>query len=496
MSWTDYGQMTRDPTTHVPKTAQAEDDDSPAASDGVESDVQPASDSPADVSSSADGSDGSDGSPRQPDSTSARVTTESSTATSPVRWDVGLTVGLLAGATGVLVGNPAVFLSAVVGLTYAGYRYATRPPTLDLTFERTLSDTSPSPGSTVEVTLTVTNEDENSVADLRVVDGVPEKVAVVDGSPRVCTSLRPGESDVVVYTVRAYRGSHVFDDTVVAARNVSGAAERRATVTVPTTLTCEAGLEHVSLTSQTIASSGRVSTNSGGHGLEFYATRKHQPSDPMSRVDWKRFARTGELTTVLFRQERAATVVVVVDTRPDAHVVREEGEPDAVWLSAYAGERLTEALLNASNRVGAALYGPEESYLTPGTGRDQALRVGQFFETIESPAEETDFFGSRTADWGFDALLKRLPSDAQVVFLSPFVDDDPTTAVRRLQAHGHAVTVVTPDLSGDTLGGTVSRMGRKRRLSELRRREIRVVEWSPDEPLYTAVDRAAVRWSP
>ena len=413
----------------------------------------------------------------------------------PGRWDVGLTVGLLAGVSGLVVGNPAMFLSAAVGLTYAGYRYATRPPELDLAVDRTLSETSPAPGSTVDVTLVVTNEGEGPVADLRVVDGVPEGVAVVDGSPRVCTSLRAGESETLTYTVRASRGTHGFDETVLVARNVSGGAEKRLAVDVPTTLTCEAGVERLSLAAQTVASSGRVSTDVGGQGLEFYATRKHHPSDPMSRIDWKRYARTGELTTVEFRQERAATVVLVVDTRPAAHVVRDEGEPDAVWLSAYAGERLTDALLDASNRVGAALYGPEEAYLAPATGRDQALRVGQLFETIEPPADEPDMFGADD-DWGFETLLKRLPSAAQVVFLSPLVDDEPTTALRRLQAHGHSVTVVTPDLSGETLGGTVARMERTRRLSALRRREIRVVEWSPDEPLYTAVDRATARWSP
>jgi uncharacterized repeat protein (TIGR01451 family) len=483
---TTHERATHEPVTHASNSGTSEPSEASADPDTSTSGGQPTSDeSPS--TTSTDSAAPTNG---------ATVTTAMATDATPTRWDIGLTVGLLAGATGVLVGNPAVFLSAAIGLTYAGYRYATRPPTLDLSLDRTLSDTSPSPGSIVEVTLTVTNEGDDPVADLRLVDGVPEKVAVVDGSPRVCTSLRPGESETLVYSVRAYRGSHAFDETTLVARNVSGAAERRAAVTVPTTLTCEAGVEHVSLTSQTVASSGRVSTNSGGQGLEFYATRKHQPSDPMSRIDWKRFARTGELTTVLFRQERAATVVLVVDTRPEAHVVREAGEPDAVWLATYAGERLTDALLSASNRVGAALYGPEESYLAPGTGRDQALRVGKLFETVEPPASERDFFADATRDWGFDTLLKRLPSDAQVVFLSPFVDDQPSTAVRRLQAHGHAVTVVTPDLSGETLGGTIARMDRRRRLSELRQREIRVVEWSPDEPLYTAVDRAAVRWSP
>jgi uncharacterized repeat protein (TIGR01451 family) len=411
---------------------------------------------------------------------------------------VGLVFALFAGAAGVAVSDPAVFLSSVVGLAYVGYRHANRAPDPDLSLDRTLDTDSPAPGDEVTVSLAVTNEGDESVADLRLVDGVPERLAVVEGSPRLGTSLAPGESETLTYAVRARRGTHAFGDCVVAVRNLSGGAETRESVGLPTELVCEGGVDEVPLTGQTTAASGRVPTDAGGEGVEFYATRAHHRSDPMRRVDWKRYAKTGELTTVEFRRERAATVVCLVDVRVEAHVARREGEPDAVWLSTYAAERAMEALLSTGNRAGAALYGafPGQRYLEPATGRDQVLRARSLFEGAETPdATREDRTRSRR-DVDLDALLDRLPTDAQVAFFSPFLDDDAVTDARRLAAHGHAVTAYVPDLTGETPGGAVSRFERDRRLRRLHGDGVRVVSWSPDEPLRAATARATARWSP
>ncbi|QIB76247.1 DUF58 domain-containing protein [Halogeometricum borinquense] len=415
----------------------------------------------------------------------------------PARTDIGLVFALFAGAAGIVVSEPAMFVSAIVGFVYVGYRNANREPDPTLTLDRALSTQSPAPGATVEVTLTVTNETDEPVADLRLVDGVPERLAVVDGSPRLGTSLGPGESESLTYAIRARRGSHSFDECVVAVRNLSGSAETRDAVEIDTKLDCEGSIDDVPLTGQTITASGRVPTDSGGEGVEFYATRQHHRTDPMRRVDWKRYAKTGELTTVEFRRERAATVICLVDIRVEAHVARREGEPDAVWLSKYAAERAMESLLSTGNRAGMALYGafPGQRYLEPKTGRDQVLRARSLFEKAEIPdASRTDRNQSRR-NVNLETLLKRIPDDAQIAFFSPFLDDDVVTDARRLAAHGHSVTAYVPDLAGKTPGGEISKFERDRRLRKLHGDDVRVVLWSPDEPLRAATDRAKARWS-
>ncbi len=432
-------------------------------------------------------------SPRTVGSARVNVTTSSRTLR---RWDVGLTVALIAGGIGLVLGRPAIFLSAAVGFAYASYRFLSRPPELDLDADRVVSDRAPRPGRDVDVTLTVTNAGAEPIADLRIVDGVPEQLGVVDGSPRQCTSLRPGESTTLSYAVRPRRGTHRFDDVVVVAQSVSGADETRATVAVETTLTCEEIVETMPIRGQTLPSSGRNPTAAAGEGIEFYSTRRYYPSDPMRRIDWKRYASTGELSTVEFRETRAATIVLLIDTRASAWVIRRAGEPDAVTLAAQAATHIAEALLDESNRVGAALYGPTAEYLQPGTGASQALRIRRLVDGVEPPAE-TDSFGSHDVGdrVNFERLCKRLPSDAQVVFLSPLLDDGPSIAVRRLEARGHAVTVLSPDVTSSTPGGIVAGVERRERARSLRQVGIRVAEWSPDDPLETALTAVARRWA-
>lgn len=416
------------------------------------------------------------------------------------RWDPGTTVALLAGAVGVLTGNTTTFLAGVVGFAYAAYRYASRVPDLEVTVERDIDERSPLPSREVGVTVTVRNDGEDTLPDLRIVDGVPDELAVISGSPRHATSLRPGEAASFSYALRARRGSHAFGPTALVARSIAGTSERRLESRVEGSITCETRAEDFPLPAETSSYPGHITTDSGGEGVEFYATREFQPSDPMSRIDWKRFARTRELTTIEFRETRAATVLLVVDSRTAAHVARREGEPDAVALSEYAAERLAAALLRRNDRVGLALYGPAERYLAPGGGDEQTARIRAELESTPTPEKRIGLFNERRRERAnesrFDTLRKRMPDSAQVVFLSPLADEQAADAAKRFQAYGHATTVVSPDVTEtDTPGGAVERIERNERIAAVRSGGVRVVSWSPDDPIRAAVSAATARWS-
>ncbi|WP_224448469.1 DUF58 domain-containing protein [Haloprofundus salilacus] len=410
------------------------------------------------------------------------------------RWNVGLAVALLCASAGIALGNTAVFLGAVVGFSFAVYGSVTRPPELVVGVERTLSDASPRPGSTVDVTVTVTNEGEEPLSDLRIVDGVPESLEVVAGTPRHATSLRPGESESFSYTVPATRGDHAFKVTHVAARNISASVERSETKPVESLVSCESGVEDLPLAEQTIPYAGRVETDSGGEGVEFHSIRQYTRNDPSKRIDWRRYARTGELSTVEFRETRAATVVLVVDGRQESHVADHDGALDAVSLSEYAAERVAGVLLGKSNRVGVARLGGTGGYVAPATGRTQTVRVGRFL--VDGPAALPDGTVVRgTGRHRLASIRERFPRDAQVIFFSPLADDEAVEFARRFEAYGHRTTVLAPDVTPETPGGTLARLDREERLRDLRSRGVRVAEWSPDEPLHVAVERGSKGWA-
>lgn len=414
------------------------------------------------------------------------------------RW-LGIgAVALVAAGVGVLAGRPALLVAGAVGAAFVAYAAAAAPPRGDLELERRLGRDEAAPGEVVRVTLTVTNVGDSTLPDVRVVDGVPDGLEVVDGSPRLGTALRPGRSGTLSYAVRTARGTHDFEPATVLLRGFSGGVERETTVdaTEPTTLACVPTLATgvpVPLRPQTTPYTGRVATDTGGPGTEFHSVREYRTGDPLSRIDWRRAARTGEFATVEYRQERAATVVLVVDTRADAYVGPPGGDTAVERSVAAAGEAFT-SLLATGDKVGLAAYGPLDTWLPPGSGDEHRARARRLLATdggfSPTPSDEPFFAGLR-----FDRLRRRLSPESQVVLFSPVTDDYVPSVARRLDAYGHPVTVVSPDPTSEgSAGRALAGVERGVRLSALRRAGVRVVDWG-DEPIAAALGRARKRWS-
>lgn len=414
------------------------------------------------------------------------------------RWRGVSAAALLSGGVGVVLGRPVVLLLAVVGVAFAAYVRAAVPPAPALEVERTASDPEPAPGDVVRLTVTVRNVGDGTLPDLRYVDAVPEALTVVSGSPRIGTSLRPGRAARFAYRVEARRGVHDFGASTVAVRDLSGAIERELSVDVGTRLVCIPQLEPLSgvpLRAQTTQYTGRVATDVGGEGVEFYATREYRPGDALNRIDWNQRARTGRLTTLEFREERAATVVVLVDARDVAYRRPAPEAESALDRSVDAAGRVVATLLDSGDRVGVTALGPGDCWLAPGASTDHRTRARRLLATHPSlaPVPDGDRFYPAIE---LARLRRRLPDDAQVVVLSGLGDDYVAEVARRLDAYGYPVTVVSPDATADgTVGHRLARVERRARLDDLRQAGLRVVDWGRDEPVEVAMARAGERWS-
>lgn len=414
----------------------------------------------------------------------------------------GVSAAALAGiGVGVLVERPAVILLGVVGIGYAAYARSTSAPEPTLSLERSVSPARPTLEETVEVTVTVTNDGDRALPDLRLVDGVPPDLSVVEGSPREGTTLRAGESVTVQYAVDARRGTHEFGPMHAVARNLSGTVERDCDVsaTETTAITCvprfrEVGTD-VPLRERPTRLTGTVETNVGGDGTEFFATRNYRPGDPMNRVDWNRRAKTGELATLQFREERAATVVVVVDASESAAVGPEPRGPDAVDRAVDAASQVFTTVSEAGNRVGVAALADEDCWLPPSAGEDHRARARELLATDPAFDGGERASLSRPGRWQ-SRLRSRLPGDAQVVLCSPLCSDAVARAARQIDAYGYPVTVVSPDpTTHGTPGDRLTAIARRFRISDLRKAGVPVVDWAWDDPLSIAVAGSTERWS-
>lgn len=434
------------------------------------------------------------------------------------RARIGLVAALVACCLAVAFGRPGFFALATVALGVVLLSSLGGEPAGDVEVERALSTDRPGPGEPVEVTLEIRNAGERTLSDVRIADEPPAGAAVVSGTPALATALRPGETARYGYEMVVARGSHAFGEATVRRRNAVASVRATDSVAVAGTesVVCETLLDSFPFRERTIRFVGRTPTEGGGSGVEFYTTREYRPGDPINRIDWHRLARTGELATVEYREERAVTTVFVVDDRPGAHRRGPDGGPDSFDLCLYAASRGIVASLDDGNRTGfAALAG--DLAVEPGIGEGVRTRAREALEGLDRPrtagavadgggADDTD-----SVDDGDDPtmatlvsdLAERLPADAQVVLCTPLSDGGSVEAVRRLRSRGRAVTVVSPDMTtavagtgvpdakrDGALGSRIAGIERGNRTAACRARGAAVVDWDLADPLAVDLTRA------
>ncbi|WP_299268176.1 DUF58 domain-containing protein [Halorientalis sp.] len=431
-----------------------------------------------------------------------------------VRWHGALVGALFSSALGLYVGDHVFFIVAIIPLAYVVYGHVTGLGPPSLAVERTTDDDHVDPGETVTIRLTVENTGDRPIPDLRLVDGVPEDVAVVDGSQAGAVALRPDESATVSYEIRPPRGAHEFGSVAVRGRSLAGTVTGTTTLAPDgdETLRCTTLLDEFPLQDLTTPFAGQAPTDTGGSGIEFHSIREYRRGDPLSHVDWRRLARTGELATVTHRQERAAAVVFVVDDRPAARCQPPRGGPSALDYVVYAASQGLVTLTDAGHRVGVTTLSPgnDRDWVSPGRDSTTESAASDLFDRVQgdganpAPTEPgrtpvaTDGAGGSATD-GPDGtalglrLAEWLPAHAQVVLCTPMVDDAPVGVVETLLSNRHAVTVLSPNVTASdgetppTPGQAVADVRRRIRLTDLERLGVSTADWRPETPLQVAL---------
>jgi len=410
-------------------------------------------------------------------------------------------IGLGLAAIGIATRTPVLVVGATIPLWYLAYAAVTGMGEVEVAVARECPRVVTEAGERVSVALTVENVGEDPISDLRVVDGVPEELAVVDGSPRACVALGPGERTTVEYELAAKRGTHRFEAPTLRARNLVGTVVETGDVEASGTeeIACELPVEDVPLDGRTSHRTGRVTADEGGTGVEFRAVREYQRGDPIRSIDWRRYARTGDLTTVEYQAERAATVGLVVDARPETHVAPDSDAPTAAATTAYAAERTLERLADAGSPICLLTATDEvESPIGPGTDTETVQRARGRLEKLRTagptdpirPSIYSDSWSVRPAEVG-EAAFDRLPAGTTVLVFSPALDDFSANLCRGLARRGCDVTLVSPDVTdGDEPMLGVRRVQRADRLRSLRSERIGVVDWDRDRPLGAALGAA------
>lgn len=400
-------------------------------------------------------------------------------------------------AVALLIQRPALLAVGTIGVALTAYGAFARARTIDddikLHVERSLETREPARGDDVRVHVTVRNEGERTYPDLRFIDGVPNNLIVTEGAARHATPLRPGQTVKFSYTIGSEYGVHRFEPMMVLSYDLTG--ETCSTYTVAgdaETLYCHPPPEiadEVELRDVTTNYAGRIQSPDGGSGIQFHDTRKYQPGDPISLIHWKSLARTGELTSITFQEERMAEVLVAVDARFEASLASRPEERSAIQRSVEAADILTTTFLEANNNVGITALSAKQCWLAPSRGNEHRLKARQLLAkhpAMDSPESTSSYVVTKEA-----FRIGRLTSpDTQVFLLSPLCDDMILEFLDRLGAMGIETTVLSPDPTTTTTPGeTLARIERYTRMSLLREKNVPVFDWKSDEPLTLSLRR-------
>ncbi|WP_408956876.1 DUF58 domain-containing protein [Natrinema sp. 74] len=425
-----------------------------------------------------------------------------------LRWRGAVAATVALALVGLLNRTPALLVGAVVPLAFIAYGSLSRVAVPDgLVATRTVSPTPAPPGQPVTVTLEVTNDSDRTLTDVRLADGVPAELAVLEGSPRAGTTLEPGESHSMTYLVVARRGEYDFDPPQCRLRGLGASAV--ATVSLPVagdrSLVCRLDADAPPIESDGNGHTGGLTTDDPGEGVSFHSTREYRPGDPADRIDWRHYAKRGTLATVNYERQVSATVVLVVDARAANRVVAGRGRPTGVDLEAYAATRALTDLLESGHDVGVAVIGLDGPgpagchWLEPASGREQRIRG---LEHLRHAADGDSSTGGdakriqtqatvRRTNAQVRKVLELAPPNAQLALFTAALDDLPVDAVETWRGAGLPVAVCSPDIVPEnTVSGQYEQTRRRTRLARCQAAGARTVDWRRGTPLALVIERA------
>lgn len=424
--------------------------------------------------------------------------------------------GLVAAALGVAgvgaaLGRAMVVVLAVVPLSVLAVESLRAPNEPTVAIERDLSTEAPALGDRVTVRVTVENEGA-TMADCLIADSLPDGIDAIE-TPQRSVRLPAGATTTLEYAVVARRGIHEFGPVSVTARGPVSEATTEAAI--DSSFDCQPSGRPLSVRASVTRRVGDRTADTGGSGVEFHSVREYRPSDSQRRVDWRRFARTGELTTVQFRQESATTVYLLVDVRESCAVRGRAADPTALSYAVDATERLAYALLSRGIDVGVGLYPTAVGSLPPGGGNAQRTRIERLLggheslpwgEGVDVPTGgvaavadggdgDTETDGDEGGGEAVDGVVPTpLRNDARVLFVSPCLDDRPVEFVRAIGEAGGDIGVLAVDVGGNSPGAVVERALREERLSRVDAAGVPLVDWQVTTPLSAAVEEVFTTW--
>ena len=403
---------------------------------------------------------------------------------------VWLLLVAMAALLGLVVGRAELFV-AIAPLALAllrGTRLAAEPRAA---LTQTVSSARLFEGERLTVSLELTAE--TPLAQVEVAQALPPSAVLASGSARTVLALPAGGTARWSYELELPVAARaVIEAPALRAWQPSGLGVRDLETGMASAVRVYPRAEPVRRPPRplrTQASVGNYVSPHFGDGIEPGEIRPFAPGDQIRHVNWRASTRLGSLFVTRYQQERNADVVLMLDTLSQAGA----GATSTLHASLRATASLAAAYLARKDRVGLIEYGGVLRWVRPGSGR---LAFERLLETLVRASVTFTFVAK-----SLDAVPPRiLPAQALCIAVSPLLDARFIAAARDLVGRGFDVVVLVVDpvaatraaLAPSAVVDTACRLWaveRRLHVAALRASGLRVVEWSPDEPLELALSR-------
>ena len=362
----------------------------------------------------------------------------------------------------------------------------------DLEINREVSAVNVYKGDDINVVLTIKNKSYRRTQQLEVFDNVPHEMKMRKGVNLMRLNLGPGQTTTIRYTVRCpLRGHYTLGPTSVRYRNAfnlfvseTSVADRSDITVFPQVRDVEEALIRSDVPKMY---TGATTLKTPGQGMEFYALREYFPGDSFRSINWKAFARTGELMVNEKTRDAVTDVFIILDTRDVARIGTVLKNP--LEMGTVAAASIANYFIKRRDSVSLVTYGERMDFLPPETGDKQHYKVLSQLASVESK-------GSMPLQAVTNALSPRISRGSPVFIISSLEGDGTTlSAIRNLSGKGHQVIVLSPSsIDLERLVSRIPRMAyevlkleRQNRLTAISGYGAKVIDWTPSVDLSEAL---------
>ena len=410
-------------------------------------------------------------------------------------WTRKGTILLASGISLILIGMMiSNFQFIIIGLTFIAFLSINSwiDGHSDLEITRELSAYNVYKGDKIMVDLTISNKSYRRTQQIEIFDNVPHEMKLHHGINQMRMNLGPGQSTKISYYVRCpLRGYYTLGPVSVRYRNSfnlfvnESQIDSRSDITVfPQVRDIEEALLKSDVPNMY---TGATTLKTPGPGMEFYSLREYVSGDSFRSINWKAFARTGELMVNEKTRDAVTDVFIILDTRDVSRIGTVL--KNSLEMGSVAAASVSSHFLKRRDSVALVTYGDKMNYLGPETGDKQNFKVLSNLASVNSS-------GSMPLQAVTNAITSRISRGSPVFIISSLEGDGTTLpAIRSLAGRGHEVVVLSPssiDLERlvsriPRLSYEVLKLERQNRLTAISGYGAKVIDWMPDVELAQAL---------